>query len=67
MKENLSNTILPIFYNVDPADVRYQKNSFKEAFIKHETYGQDNEKMKQWIAALKGAAGISGWHSKEYL
>nr|XP_011465623.1 PREDICTED: uncharacterized protein LOC101315437 [Fragaria vesca subsp. vesca] len=56
------DTILPIFYKLDPAVVRYQKKetSFGEAFVKHEAR-HDIEKTNQWRAALKGVAGISGW------
>ncbi|XP_062015316.1 disease resistance protein Roq1-like isoform X2 [Rosa rugosa] len=61
------DTILPIFYEVEPTDVRHQKEetSFGKAFIKHEAR-QDIEKMNQWRAALKGVAGICGWHSTNY-
>ncbi|XP_062015359.1 disease resistance protein RUN1-like [Rosa rugosa] len=60
-------TILPIFYELDPAVVRYQKKetSFGEAFTKHEAR-EDIEKVNQWRAALEGVAGISGWHSTKY-
>ncbi|PRQ33768.1 putative TIR domain, P-loop containing nucleoside triphosphate hydrolase [Rosa chinensis] len=63
------NTIFPIFYEVEPTDVRHQKTEtrFGKAFIKqHETHGQDNEKMKQWSAALEGVAGIAGFPSTKY-
>ncbi|XP_024198429.1 disease resistance protein At4g27190 isoform X2 [Rosa chinensis] len=61
------DTIFPIFYKVEPTDVRHQKTetSFGKAFIKHEA-GQDIEKMNQWRAALKGVAGISGWNLNDY-
>ncbi|XP_024160417.1 probable disease resistance protein RPP1 isoform X2 [Rosa chinensis] len=61
------NRIFPIFYEVEPTDVRFQKEEtgFGEAFIKHEAR-QDIEKMNQWRAALKGVSGISGWHSTNY-
>ena len=35
VKEN-GQTIIPIFYHVDPTDVRKQTRSFQEAFINHE-------------------------------
>ena len=28
--------VIPVFYNVDPSDVRNQKRSFKDAFVKHD-------------------------------
>jgi hypothetical protein len=53
--------ILPLFYNVHPTDIRYQKESFKVAFTKHEENSrQSKEKVKQWRDALNKVAQISG-------
>ncbi|PRQ35283.1 putative toll-like receptor, P-loop containing nucleoside triphosphate hydrolase [Rosa chinensis] len=61
------NRILPLFYHVDPTDVRYQKRSFEEAFSKHETsWRHESEKVKQWKAALNKVAGFSGWNTNDY-
>ncbi|XP_062016418.1 uncharacterized protein LOC133732842 [Rosa rugosa] len=60
------NTILPIFYDVDPSHVQKQEESFKKAFEQHENSGQDEQKMQQWREALKKVATVSGWHSKKY-
>lgn len=54
--------VLPIFYDVDPSDVRKQRNSFADAFAKHER-DQSPEKVQKWKEALSQAAGLSGWHS----
>ena len=55
--------ILPIFYDVDPSDVRNQTGTFKQAFIDHQKCFEDNiEKVETWRAALREVAGISGWH-----
>jgi hypothetical protein len=52
--------ILPVFYQVDPSDVRRQKGPFEEHFIKHENrYGKDV--VSRWRTALEKAGGISGW------
>lgn len=56
------NTILPIFYHVDPSHVRKQEGSFAEAFTKYQNSGQDEEKMHQWRDALVKVASFSGWH-----
>ncbi|XP_062014915.1 disease resistance protein RUN1-like isoform X2 [Rosa rugosa] len=59
--------ILPLFYHVEPADVRHQKNSFEVAFTKHEEKSRhDTEKVKQWRDALKKVANLSGWHTQRY-
>ncbi|KAM5582469.1 hypothetical protein ABKV19_002739 [Rosa sericea] len=62
--------VLPIFYYVDPSDVRNQRGSFAEAFTKHEEkfrQGNDNiEKVKKWRAALTKVANISGLDLHKY-
>ncbi|KAL6195136.1 hypothetical protein ACLB2K_030757 [Fragaria x ananassa] len=61
------NRIFPLFYHVDPTDVRYQKQSFEEAFSKHETSGRhESEKVKQWRDALNKVGNISGWNTNDY-
>ncbi|XP_050373454.1 uncharacterized protein LOC126791088 [Argentina anserina] len=60
------NRILPLFYHVNPSDVRKQNGSFKEAFTKHENDGRDKEKVKQWREALAKVANFSGWHTLNY-
>ena len=58
MKEN-GQTIIPIFYHVDPSDVRKQTGSFEEAFVNLEK--QNKEKAERYKNALKEASNI-GWH-----
>jgi hypothetical protein len=53
--------ILPVFYKVDPSDVRHQKNSYKDALAKHDM------KMQNWKTTLTQVANLSGWHSKNYM
>ncbi|KAH0976751.1 hypothetical protein GBA52_026470 [Prunus armeniaca] len=62
-----TNRILPIFYDVDPSDVRNQKGNFAEAFTKHEErFSEEAEKVKRWRAALRKVANLSGLDSKNY-
>ncbi|GKC34442.1 Toll/interleukin-1 receptor domain-containing protein, partial [Tanacetum coccineum] len=35
-REEMGLTVIPIFYDVDPSEVRYQKRKFGEAFSKQE-------------------------------
>ncbi|KAG2696287.1 hypothetical protein I3760_07G052200 [Carya illinoinensis] len=56
-------TVLPIFYHVDPSEVRNQTGAFAEAFARHEEDPNiDMEKMQTWRVALKEVGNISGWH-----
>ncbi|XP_040361743.1 probable disease resistance protein At4g27220 isoform X2 [Rosa chinensis] len=64
MKDN--NRILPLFYQVEPSHVRYQKGNFEVAFTKHESR-QSIAKVKQWRDALQKVANLSGWDSKNYV
>jgi hypothetical protein len=52
--------VLPIFYDIDPSDVRKQTGSFAEAFDKHEEHFK--EKVKEWRKALEEAGNLSGWN-----
>jgi hypothetical protein len=51
--------VLPIFYKVDPADVRHQRKSFGEALAKHEGRG---DTVQSWKAVLTKVANLSGFH-----
>ena len=54
--------LLPIFYHVDPSDVRNQTGTFAEAFTRHEKQFQTSmERVQSWRAALTEAANCSGW------
>ncbi|XP_030950971.1 disease resistance-like protein DSC1 isoform X2 [Quercus lobata] len=55
--------VLPVFYNIDPSEVRNQKGKFGEALSKHEEKLKDY-KVQSWREALFEAANISGWHYK---
>ncbi|XP_021810910.1 TMV resistance protein N-like [Prunus avium] len=53
--------ILPIFYHVDPSDVRNQRGSFAEAFTKHE----EKFRVVNWRRApLRKVATLFRWDSK---
>ena len=59
-------TVLPIFYHVEPTDVRHQKNTFAEAFAKHEKYFEENpKKVQKWRANLTNVANLSGERLKD--
>ena len=55
--------VLPVFYKVDPSDVRKQKGNFEVALAEQENKFKNNmEKVQRWRAALNEAACLSGWH-----
>ncbi|XP_024030236.1 disease resistance-like protein DSC1 [Morus notabilis] len=53
--------VVPIFYHVDPSDIRQQRNSYAAAFAKHEKRFED-EKVQMWRSALKEAGNMCGWN-----
>ena len=56
-------TVLPVFYHVEPSDVRNQSGNLAKAFAKHEEDTKVNiEDVQAWKAALKDVGHISGWH-----
>ncbi|KAL6269181.1 hypothetical protein ACE6H2_026092 [Prunus campanulata] len=65
MKEK--ERIFPIFYDVDPSDVRHQRGSYGAALVNHErNCGEDREEVLEWRNALKKVANLAGWNSKDY-
>ncbi|PNX78586.1 disease resistance-like protein, partial [Trifolium pratense] len=63
--------VLPIFYDVEPSNVRHQTGSYGEALAKHEERFQNNsekdknnnmERLHKWKMALNHAANLSGYH-----
>nr|ABI16464.1 toll interleukin receptor [Phaseolus vulgaris] len=51
-----NQTVIPIFYNVDPSDVRNLKGSFGAAMVAHEDgFGKDNERLQKWRSMKMGS------------
>ncbi|CAK8577201.1 unnamed protein product [Lathyrus sativus] len=54
--------VLPVFYDVDPSEVRHQKGFYAEAFSKHEhRFQRDSLMVSRWRQALTQVANLSGW------
>ncbi|OMP03093.1 hypothetical protein COLO4_10634 [Corchorus olitorius] len=53
--------VLPIFYHVDPSDVRHHSGSFKESFDQH-LMKKPKEQVERWKAAFTQAGQLKGWH-----
>ncbi|OIT27720.1 PREDICTED: TMV resistance protein N-like [Nicotiana attenuata] len=60
-KTQFRQTVIPIFYDVDPSHVRNQKESFAKAFEEHEIKYKDYvEGIQRWRIALNAAANLKG-------
>ncbi|KAA0047978.1 TMV resistance protein N-like [Cucumis melo var. makuwa] len=58
-KKSKDQIVLPVFYKVNPSDIRKQSGSFGEALAKHQAKFQT--KIQIWREALTTAANLSGW------
>jgi hypothetical protein len=59
----MKTTVLPIFYDVDPSNVRKQTGTFAQSFAEHKERFKDNiEKVQTWRATLEEVANLKGWH-----
>ncbi|KOM28220.1 hypothetical protein LR48_Vigan511s004300 [Vigna angularis] len=59
--------LLPVFYRVDPSQVRHVSGPFGSGFESHEKRFEKNT-VSKWKEALKKVGGIAGWvfnHSEE--
>ncbi|KAG7604533.1 putative TIR domain, AAA+ ATPase domain, P-loop containing nucleoside triphosphate hydrolase [Arabidopsis thaliana] len=61
-KEDQEQIVMPIFYEIDPSDVRKQSGDFGKAFGKT-CVGKTKEVKQRWTNALTEAANIGGEHS----
>ncbi|XP_042941213.1 disease resistance protein RUN1-like isoform X1 [Carya illinoinensis] len=58
-RKSIGQMVQPIFYDVDPSDVR----KFVEVIDMHENKVKDDiQRVLRWKVALKEAANLSGWH-----
>ncbi|KAH9726176.1 ADP-ribosyl cyclase/cyclic ADP-ribose hydrolase [Citrus sinensis] len=63
-KKEYAQIVIPVFYRVDPSDVRNQTGSFGDSFSKLEERLKENtEKLQSWRNALEEAASLCGFHS----
>ena len=61
-EKHMGMKILPVFYDVEPSDVRKQMGTFAQAFIEYENRFKENiEKVKMWRAALTHVGNLAGW------
>ncbi|XVE80843.1 hypothetical protein DITRI_Ditri15bG0013200 [Diplodiscus trichospermus] len=60
-KKSPQHTILPVFYDVDPTQVKNQTRSYAEAFLIHEeSFKSEKDMVQKWRAALKQVADLGG-------
>ena len=66
-KDQQGQIVVPVFYEVDPSQVRKLEEGFGAAFAKHESDPKvGNEEVKGWKSALTRATTLSGHRSTKY-
>ncbi|MED6186114.1 hypothetical protein PIB30_063688 [Stylosanthes scabra] len=61
-RSSIGQTVVPVFYRVDPADVRHQRGPFEVAFQRHmNRFSDEGERVHAWRAALTQAANLPGF------
>ncbi|CAK8566895.1 unnamed protein product [Lathyrus sativus] len=66
-KRDRRQIVIPVFYDIEPSDVRNQSGTYQQAFEKHERdLRHDKDKLQKWKDALTEAANLSGWNSQSY-
>ncbi|KAK3431410.1 hypothetical protein EUGRSUZ_E03291 [Eucalyptus grandis] len=61
-KEKNGLMVFPVFYEVEPREVREGRENYKRAMDNHEyKFGKDSEKVKRWKKALFETGSLSGW------
>ncbi|GLJ56288.1 hypothetical protein SUGI_1215090 [Cryptomeria japonica] len=65
-------SIIPLFYHVDPTDVRYplkESSPYKQAFLRHYAHPDrySGEEIDEWKDALGKISSNSGWYMDESL
>ena len=65
-KKEMGQIVWPIFYNVDPSEVRKQTGTYAQAFDEHEKHFKDNiDKVHTWRATLTEVANLFGFHLQD--
>ncbi|CDY51851.1 BnaA03g56180D [Brassica napus] len=64
-REELGQTVMAIFYKVDPSDVKKLAGDFGRVF-KKTCAGRTKENIERWRQALAKVATIAGYHSSNW-
>ncbi|XP_076952343.1 disease resistance protein Roq1-like [Bidens hawaiensis] len=61
-KDESEQTVIPIFYDVEPSEPRKQIGYYGEALAQHEL--KNKNKVESWREALVKASNLSGWEPR---
>ncbi|KAG7941996.1 hypothetical protein I3843_16G076800 [Carya illinoinensis] len=60
-KTSKQQKILPVFYDVSPTEVRYQRTNFGKALVKLKGRFENETEVQKWKEALKKVADLAGF------
>ncbi|XP_031270048.1 disease resistance-like protein DSC1 [Pistacia vera] len=61
-KNMYGGIVIPVFYHVDPSDIRNRTGKFGDGFAELEgRFKEQPEMVQRWRSALSEAANLSGW------
>ncbi|KAI9119709.1 hypothetical protein K1719_009098 [Acacia pycnantha] len=64
-KEVQGQLVIPVFYQIDPSHVRNQRQTYREAFSKHDSdFRLNRDRVNKWKQALFRTANLAGWDSR---
>ncbi|KAF8087555.1 hypothetical protein N665_0578s0008 [Sinapis alba] len=64
-RQELDQTVIPLFYKVNPTDVKKQTGDFGKVFRKT-CKGKRKEEIQRWKHALTEVAQIEGYHTSNW-
>ncbi|CAK7357565.1 unnamed protein product [Dovyalis caffra] len=65
-KNTIGQIVVPVFYDIEPSDIRKQKRSFLEAFKAYEEICKVKmKKVNKWRGALNEASNLFGYALKD--
>ncbi|WJX59444.1 hypothetical protein P8452_44763 [Trifolium repens] len=60
-KKSKNQIVWPIFYKVNPSDIRHLRKCYGKDMAQHEyTFGIDSERVQKWKSALIEVSNLSG-------
>ncbi|XP_028765392.1 TMV resistance protein N-like [Neltuma alba] len=64
-RRSAAQVVVPIFYNINPSDVRHQRGTYGEAMERHEQRlgGEGDRRVLRWRQALTEISNLSGFDS----
>ncbi|GJV25803.1 NB-ARC domains-containing protein [Tanacetum coccineum] len=66
-KEHGKLIVIPVFYHVDPSDVRHQGNCFQKGFSDHEANPEiAPQNVERWRDACRKVGALSGLHVTQH-